>query len=1195
MSTSYPIPPFFRLLIIDDRVAANPEHREFLCNVFTAMAMEEASGKKCRLAGIEVVFESDPARGFRKWQDEPFNITLIDVDFTSNLEGKSAKDADDLTRYILNSRDQGVQIFKLIEAQIGENGAFYYRKDICRFFFWTGLPDKDEKDEDKIIPGLNSILQSHNSKRDDIKILKKDDNCLSQLKGEISEQIQAILKDCKDEDSGSENRNKFSAERRIERLLFALRNNYDNISDRLFGGCLIFDEEDKFDFLSEIAKVKDKSVRVCPGRIPPVLLKDSNKTRFLPLHRKIIEGNLRDSIRFLLAKEGNKISGYCSQLAKRDELVNKSDKHLPFFPDSEPNDKNKRKLLGLPVKNQFIASATPLTGISVIGEKNAREALKRKVKALLAGPFGAVVLKTAYLDDPKQWENIFWPGLQIQSHMRTRCLYPDTGSPTLWNTGCTAVEMLPPNSLNEFLLDISQEEWLENQTHRIIVSMGSKFPRSDSLLRKREDKLEFLIRRNWQRFFEQVFRNFLFNDKFPLIEINVRHYLREIIEYYLGGDEYLNPIGFDQKNNPDIHGFWHEFQVWLRVIHDLGIEYKKRIILKFPYRSDVLSYIQCAVGLREFHIAACKEDERDYGIRGLTLVNALKSPVPTAGMDNEKSGSSISNIPFTPDWYANPDAWSDAQDKKFKYQMSGRFIGPYRNQILAGISSELNRIKSLGMEIFVSGGITSKKDIEFIQALSKQHYDVISGIQIGTWGLLNTELGDKKKSWMNVSEPPIPAKPDYLRFSLDVDSCAKICCDVTLCPHGALGEKRKGEKAFFVNKELCDTCTTYDCDGKCKKDIVKLKLVEEKPERPRTSITRSDTSYADKNIILPRISFLNEKICKACGTCSHTFYCDSFIDRANDKLPPLMDSRNCSGCGLCVQVCSSGALQLYKPEEMLILISESEERRDILRKLSIPFLAYDPEDISNFSILESDIFENFRAQNRESITEDDLNQLWDYRLEKDNYLPGSGERDLREERRETCIYTAKELINQLKKETIKESRTVLLRAIVWSQLIWSDPGQIFWDSFIMTVRSYFCRDGGQYIGQMKMEDLSTQYQKIKIANYMVLLRRGEVVYRGVIESNRFSISGIDKAMLEKYKEAGFNKDRLGGLDLRTSSGFLVKDDEAEKNFHSDHSELLACAGMPWQKLAQKMEKHADRETREAFDRLKNAVARRTYN
>ena len=150
----FEILPFFRVLIIDDIVAASQEYKEFFTNILTALVIEAAGGK-IHMAQVDVVFEYDPAKGFKRWQDEPFDLTLIDADFSTNRG--TADDPNDLAQYVLNSRDQGLQIFKLLETQMNKFGLFAYREKMCRFFVWTALPDTGENGT----PGLTTLLSKY--------------------------------------------------------------------------------------------------------------------------------------------------------------------------------------------------------------------------------------------------------------------------------------------------------------------------------------------------------------------------------------------------------------------------------------------------------------------------------------------------------------------------------------------------------------------------------------------------------------------------------------------------------------------------------------------------------------------------------------------------------------------------------------------------------------------------------------------------------------------------------------------------------------------------------------------------------------------------------------------------------------------------------------------------------------------------
>ena len=216
------------------------------------------------------------------------------------------------------------------------------------------------------------------------------------------------------------------------------------------------------------------------------------------------------------------------------------------------------------------------------------------------------------------------------------------------------------------------------------------------------------------------------------------------------------------------------------------------MILKLPHRSDALAYVECVVSLREHHLISYHDDLADYGVRGITVVNALKTPVPRQG----KQDTAISH---TPPWYADPDSWGDAQGKL--YQMSGRLVGAYRNQILAGLMSGVKALRDLGLEIWISGGLTSQKEVQHCLELEKigsGEKGVISGIQIGTWALLDTDITKNgEKNWCVRLGPPGPGG----QYQLDVSHCKKDCCtDIhESCPYGALERKEKGKPVVVTH------------------------------------------------------------------------------------------------------------------------------------------------------------------------------------------------------------------------------------------------------------------------------------------------------------------------------------------------------------------------------------------------------------
>ena len=366
----------------------------------------------------------------------------------------------------------------------------------------------------------------------------------------------------------------------------------------------------------------------------------------------------------------------------------------------------------------------------------------------------------------------------------------------------------------------------------------------------------------------------------------------------------------------------------------------------------------------------------------------------------------------------------------------------------------------------------------------------------------------------------------------------------------------------------------------------------------------------DTDSFRPRICYLNQSECSSCGKCQSTYYCDAFLDRVNvsKNLPPLMDNRNCNGCGLCVQVCLKGALHLYYPEEMLTLISSSLERRELLRSLEVPFLSFDPvKDLQRFvqeKLQEIDI-EPEKAFSREQLRKY-VDSIWEIRL-RDMFSLGKGAEDLypdlRAERRDGCRSVAFDLIDKIS-ENGDLADCGRARAALWSQLLWSDPGQVLWDSFILLVQTFLEYQGDKWELQDGLSTEELECGKLKrdgiyrISSFVILLRQGKLVLSGWIPSHGpdggFSFADGIFDCPEKvtaYNRQKMGRGRLAGLDIRSCGSFLIKGFE-----NMEEKDKYAMAGMPWEKICELLEGNSEnQDTLDALQSVKDAIKKREKN
>lgn len=740
------LPKILRILVIDDIVSGNDLFIEYMRNILSYFAYSVSNGE---LDYVDVVFTDDPNKGLNLWITETFDLTLVDSDFSEKIESRlehlqrEVQERLEMESFLMHTKFQGLMLFHLLKKLMGtenqkteEKENFHYRQGMTHLFIWSALPQTT-------IERYLFELESHDydfqiDQHYDLSkafIYKTDPGGLQKLKNTLEECVKTVIE--------TENR-EFSFHQAAERAItFARMKLIDfenkNKAHRLpfptgyyLDGFLIYDLGNKFPYLPQLWKEDGLGGRCLrlTRRLPDI---NFDEIRYLPLSQ-IKNHKLYDLVNFITGEETSIKFEY--PIFKDLILLERGEVLFPKdFCNTTDQAKESVKFLEYKFKNPYFAAATPITGITTVGEKRAGEFLLKKIKALLKGPFSAVILKTVYLDDPNQWDSVCWPSLHIQSHMRTRCLRPIRNPVSLWNTGKTSLETFPPKVLNQFLKKIARCKELASLAgedfYRIIVSFGSKF-RKGSIRKRFPGEIKDEMYEIWNELFNETFSN-LSSSSFPIVEINVRHYLRENLEFYTGGDEYLNPKSIQEavtrKGTEGMEGdSFLEFKLWLESLHNVAVEYEKKLILKFPYRTDLLRYFYYAHELR----SVAKKRNKNYGIRSISFINTIKSPVHASKLA-----------------ISDPLYWGDATEKIGKYQMSGKNLSTFRNQILMAVLRSLPY--KWDLEIIVGGGIIDVSDKEFclggaqerirkINKSRKLNKNWVKALQIGTLALVDLDL-----------------------------------------------------------------------------------------------------------------------------------------------------------------------------------------------------------------------------------------------------------------------------------------------------------------------------------------------------------------------------------------------------------------------------------------------------------------------
>ena len=866
------VPQVFRVLIIDDQLCSDSECVKRLGfpadNVQKAITcyIERIVWKEVGVSDfpVDVVYAKDPDEGVALWLDQTFDLTLVDSDFSkSNTSPRT--DSEKRSFLDLNLQYTGAYLFRFLRTMACNNANKPGRMG-CKIAFWTGLGSHDTTRASELL----SILAQDANSEPIIFIPKKEDEC-----GKWNEIVNVFVSQGGQKEKTKANINVTT----IEACIGDMKNYNPVLNPQVLSGV----EE-------RLMEIKERVKRLYP------VAKPADFMEWCGLGGYVFTGCLYQDGRQVwlsdkwIEKEDGAPILLSPLLRQRGSSSIDADDEKILCSLTLGNKDGFPTLDAGPVgwknvaepKKHIVAAATPVTGCSAVGKEHAKEVLKKKILALLKGPFGKVVLKTVY-SDYIDYQEVEWPEIQVQDIQiqgrkgcvhgevkdhSTRCLRSTKYPRTLWNSGKTALESFTPIMLNEFLKDLPKE-----CRDRVIVSLGSKYPQAND--RSGVFPVDNL-RKIWAKLFDDVFKDIPQPD-YPIVEINVRHYLRECIASCLSGNEYLSP----SKITESLHGKSYEavdaeFKVWLSVLDDVARSKKKKLLLKLPFRGDIFHFINIICNhAKEQNLKAGNAAEIMSSIGGLTLINAYKS----------MAGETEGGIKYSPAWYGCPSAWDG--DTERKYQMSGELLAAARNEIFEEIKALANR--NPGLEIHISGGIVDKNGIEF--CLGKAQANNIF-VQIGTWALMNLDL---RKSRLD-SLPSIP--PSSGNGKPNVHDCKGCSPCRVRCPNGAF-ISRAGRMQIDTVK--CVNCK--ECIGQCTK-------VQNPCKEASDSTNRKSRS---------RIAFYIHELCNGCGRCSKTFYCDAFLDRRGKELPPLMEPRNCTGCGLCVQTCPRGAIQLFEPKDFVLL------------------------------------------------------------------------------------------------------------------------------------------------------------------------------------------------------------------------------------------------------------------------------------
>jgi|GEM_PF-2645717 len=709
---NYRLPNVYCILVVDDKI--NDKNEKYVANKNCFEACIKAAiaqnGEKC---DVLIDYAADINKGFDQWVKGSYDLVLIDYDFSAQKTQDRAKpledEADKVPEFMMSdifSEKQGLELFRFVR-QLTES-SYKYRKNFQSVYLWTshrlkkgnGGVEQDLTEDEK-----NFYLKKESGGHRKIqRILANNRRTLSSYTTKTDEKyLQYILERL----VFLSNRKKYNLQGYV-----ALKKNATDGTTTLYPSLVDGTPIYLLPYKPDTNKFNTCSLDWLHYR---ATTNNTNETKKIKgpigkgLYKELIDGESE-------TKSSRFTDKYIDDLRRnRSEIYKKT-----LVPELK---KEKTVFAGVKFDSDIWLAATPLTMASCVGDKEqVFNLLINKLDAFFRIGIGAAVLKTTYLES----DGIEWPNDHIQRHHRTRVFSPGSNKNQLWNTGKTKLEAFPPRMLCEFLKKVRQGK-RDCWKNKIIVSLGLKIDTE----KKQKGLIQTANKTRWEREWEAIF-NMVFDgdrndDFYPLVEINVRHFLRPILGHELLGDEYLAPL--DGNRIANYKRVLKKFKTVLEALNKIGELYKKKLILKFPFRSDITPFLDV--------VKKQVNKKSKYGIKGITLINAAKSPYP----------------------YALKEQLSGNGDSIKILQMSGELLAWLRNYLLC----KLKHIK-FNLPISVSGGAAiTNDDVKFLR---KQ--PLVKSIQLGTLVLkdirqLKDKFGNDEPIFLNISKKT-KLKPRIIHF-----------------------------------------------------------------------------------------------------------------------------------------------------------------------------------------------------------------------------------------------------------------------------------------------------------------------------------------------------------------------------------------------------------------------------------------------
>ncbi|ROS01559.1 periplasmic nitrate reductase maturation protein NapF [Sinobacterium caligoides] len=146
-----------------------------------------------------------------------------------------------------------------------------------------------------------------------------------------------------------------------------------------------------------------------------------------------------------------------------------------------------------------------------------------------------------------------------------------------------------------------------------------------------------------------------------------------------------------------------------------------------------------------------------------------------------------------------------------------------------------------------------------------------------------------------------PPRPPWVTESSLLDACSRCGDCITACPEKIIVHGNDQYPELDFTRSGCDYCG--DCAASCQQEV----FLPQQQRRPALA-------WQQRAVLNERCLNYNQVMCQSCQDSCQT---EAIHFSYQDRIPrPVINLERCDGCGFCLSVCPTQAIDLLNPEDV---------------------------------------------------------------------------------------------------------------------------------------------------------------------------------------------------------------------------------------------------------------------------------------